>query len=85
LAHEPTAPDDPPECDSCHFVGPVKGYETFAPGPMKGQTKHLCALCASTLAGNALEYPDQYPHRDVLRTICYVGNVLLAAIQERNH
>ena len=43
----------------------------------------LCSLCRSTLAGVAYEYPEQYPGQEVaLRTICYIGNVILEAIED---
>lgn len=73
----------PPECDSCHFE--TKRLKRYARAPLaveKGD-KWLCVLCASTLAGNALDYPSNYPDPAALRTICYVGNVILAAIAER--
>lgn len=43
--------------------------------------KLLCQLCAGTMTGNALDYPSQYPNADVLKTICYVGNAILAKLE----
>lgn len=44
----------------------------------------LCRLCASTLAGNAYDYPEQYQGQAaVLKTICYVGNTILAEVKKK--
>lgn len=75
----------PSGCDSCGFD--TSNLEAYARrGPRAGYTpdqkKWLCELCARTSAGNAVDYPDQYPDREVLRAVNYVGNVLLEAISE---
>ena len=44
--------------------------------------KSLCALCAGTRSGNAVEYPRQYPNASTLFTVCYVGNLILAELLE---
>ena len=43
--------------------------------------KWECELCASTLAGNSIDYPDQYPERAVLQAVCYVGNAILTKLE----
>jgi hypothetical protein len=72
------------ECDSCHFqTTKLTEYERspFNRNPSDPTTKKLCDLCASTVAGNTVDYPASYRDPAVLRTICYVGNVILQAIQ----
>jgi hypothetical protein len=77
----------PDECDSCHFeTRALVKYDDRIAGlrdPSK-TTAWLCALCAETLAGNAYRYPDQYRESgNVMRTVCYVGNVILEALKSR--
>jgi hypothetical protein len=65
------------ECFSCGFeTDALKSYRRY-----DRDDAWLCALCASTMAGRAQKYPDQFPNRDVLQTICYVGNVILEALR----
>lgn len=73
-------PEKPEECDGCHFETPLltRYYEDFC-----HEGRHvswLCRLCANTTTGNAVRWPEQYGHKDLLKTICYVGNVLLEAV-----
>jgi hypothetical protein len=79
-------PEKPDECDACHFETKALTYYGRE-RPLRGEREHkwLCDLCASTNSGNTLEYPEQWPDRsaDVLRTVCYVGNVILAAVRDR--
>lgn len=77
----------PPEgCDSCRFETALKRYDNHrsiglhASGP---KSKWLCELCASTMAGNAHEYPEQYRgERATLQTLCYVGNAILTELRK---
>lgn len=41
----------------------------------------ICNLCASTITSTALSYPAQIHDVQVLQTICYVGNAILAALR----
>lgn len=72
-------PENPGECESCHYETPALTY--CADRILR--SIWLCDLCAGTLAGNAAKNPVAYPHADVLRTICYVGNVILAEIRRK--
>ncbi len=63
------------DCESCGFEAKLKDC-------FDGKFR-LCSLCAGTLTGNAMAYPAQYEHSDVMKTICYVGNVLLAEIKKQ--
>lgn len=78
-----TEPKEEDECDSCGFQGPTEAYPRRNHKLGGGGDKRLCVLCAGTHAGNALEYPDQYPNAEAMRTICYVGNVILKAIKDK--
>lgn len=78
-------PEDekPTECYSCGFAtADLKSYPRRRI-PSTDERKWLCGLCASTPAGTAYDYPEQYPDRASIKTICYVGNVLLKAMRER--
>lgn len=74
--------EKPEECRSCHFVtSNLKWYRSMKLG-QSYPGKWLCHLCASTLAGNAVDYPEQYTKNSaVLECICFVGNTILEAIQ----
>jgi hypothetical protein len=63
-------------CDACDAVNVI--VQKYLPrcGGRCTEDKFLCEYCARTMSGNALDYPDQYPDRTVLFTICAVANML---------
>lgn len=73
------------ECDFCGY----EGIETKPYDMRRGanattenpEQKHLCDLCAATPAGSAYKYPEQFPDTDTLKTVCFVGNEILKAIE----
>lgn len=69
------------ECDACGFVTTVKPYDREGIGH-HGQTKQLCALCAGTMTGVAIDHPHMANDLCLLKTICYVGNAILSAVQD---
>lgn len=75
------------ECSSCGFeTEALQSYPNHRTQYDDAYTdesrrKWICALCASTAAGSALDYPTHYPEGTTLKTICYVGNVILAALR----
>ena len=75
------------ECESCGYETLLKAYtraphiEHVAPRDEPYPWKWLCDLCARTLAGNAVDYPTQYPDRHIMQTVCHVGNAILAALR----
>lgn len=72
--------DQPDECMSCGFE--TKELECYSQDYGEVQGDHwLCKLCAGTFAGNAMRYPRQYPNRNVLKAVCYIGNEILARIE----
>lgn len=78
--------EKPEDCDSCHYETPrlTRYADRVAAISMGGRVLWLCPLCAETLAGNAARWPEQYRDRgDVLRTICYVGNVILDTLKSK--
>lgn len=75
--------EKPEECHSCDYLTEDLDIYDRGPGADSEEPMWLCALCASTRAGNAYQYPRQYPNEDVLRTICYVGNVILDQLKEQ--
>lgn len=70
------------EYSACDFCG----YETteleFIEAPFTGNNGHVCKLCFSTFAGNALIYPNQYDNKEVMMQISFVGNTILAEIKK---
>lgn len=73
----------PTECDSCgfetnnlHVVEPQKGSQ-------EKTRKHLCTLCWSTPTSTAMLFGNVRPDlsHETLRTICFVGNSIIAAIE----
>jgi|SRR5688572_9585019 len=72
-------PDEekPTECDFCHYENiEVKAYTQNRNFPRSTRTAWLCLICASTMAGNAHEYPEQYPDRESMRMLSWIGNYL---------
>ena len=93
MTDTPTADEsveNPGECECCGYVTTelrlFKQVDTTIAGggKMRKQDFWFCDLCASTPASNVHRWPGQYPGADpVTRTICYVGNVLLARLKGR--
>ena len=76
-------PNDREECDACHFS---TRHLHKVPRPFFAREQPdqwFCDLCWSSFAGNAAQYPDQYPEKKVLHHLCYLTNVLLEAIGDR--
>lgn len=77
------------ECESCQAPHvELKFYEkpTFSDRIAADKGNWLCNLCASTMAGNAMDYPDQYRDGrsgDVMRAVCFVGNAIILATSDR--
>ena len=72
------------ECDACGFTTMCTNYERSGLTAIKdGRTKWLCELCSHTATGTSLDYPNQFPNRRVLETICYVGNVIISKVRSR--
>lgn len=74
------------ECDSCEFEAELKEYRSMRlVAGMPDKVKRLCHLCAATMTGGAVDYPNQYldgRSGDVMKTICYVGNAIIAEIRK---
>lgn len=81
-----TDADKSEECDFCGFVtDELQAFDHRGGTSVRlgGETMWLCDLCASTPASSAHEFPAHYKGEvAIMKTICYVGNVLLAAIEE---
>lgn len=74
--------DDTNECDCCHFsTDDLTEYES-GPGERTKGSRWLCELCAGTSAGTYQKYAHtDHDTSEVLKTICYVGNVILKALK----
>lgn len=69
------------ECDGCRFPGLwLKTYESSAIS--KKGPKRLCELCAETFLGNSVEYPEQYPSREVMELIGFCTNKILQKLEK---
>jgi hypothetical protein len=71
----------PDECEGCGFDrAPIKGYRKQSTQP-RDELMYLCDLCASTKSAAAVDFPRQFlENREVLATICYATNEILATI-----
>ena len=74
------------ECPCCNF-GPVlatryENVRTRIGGGGEGiqVTRWYCDLCAGTITSRRDEFCHE--NADILKTICYVGNVILARLEE---
>ena len=67
-------PEDPSE------LSPYDGCDTRGLGNLRMM---LCHICAGTFVGSAVRYPRSYPDADTMKTIAYVGNLILAALKKR--
>jgi hypothetical protein len=71
------------DCESCGYPAyDVQTYTRLRPDATNGKTKHLCGLCASTHTGTGHEYPSHYPGTEVMKVVCYVGNVILEELRK---
>ena len=69
------------ECLGCGYTTEVEPYKSDLPG--SGDHIHLCKICANTPIGNSVEYFEQYSNeRSTLKTIGYIGNMLLDEIKK---
>lgn len=80
--------DKPEECDCCGFVtndlNLFKDQETTIAGGGKTRQDDFwyCDICCSTQTSVYDRYPNQTPSNTVvMKTICYIGNTLLAALK----
>jgi hypothetical protein len=73
-----TEDDDQNMCDGCGFTGaPLEDYPSQRLDVEATEDRHLCALCASTYVGNAIDFPGQYPDMRAMQAVVYCANVLL--------
>ena len=81
-ANNDEAEVEPDTCESCRFECEVAVYNTGA--PMREDHKY-CELCASTMTSRfAHELRITQPsNRDVMQTVCYVGNAILTELRKR--
>lgn len=76
--------EKPAECPCCEF--PTEAlklhYATDSIGKFEGRQNWLCDLCSATMAGKTVDRPMTYEGQvETLRTVCYVGNAILAKLQ----
>lgn len=83
--------EKPEECDCCGFVTTelqlFKAQDTTIAGGGKTRQDDFwyCDLCCSSPASVYNRYPNQTPsNTQVMQTVCYVGNAILAALKARS-
>jgi len=64
----------PTECNRCDYV--TEELEWYAGDYPQGEW--LCDLCASTYGGKQVHHDTQ----KIVRSMCYIGNAIIAAIKE---
>jgi hypothetical protein len=75
-------------CDFCYFPFPIGGLKTFkTTNPLRWEDKDehehkLCFICANTLAGNQLDWPDE--NTPIMKQQSYIGNLILRQIDFDN-
>lgn len=75
---EPTEDEQP--CDACDADVPVYSFSNSGAqyhGGSPDARMFLCELCGATAAGNAYQYPTQFPYADTLFTSNYGANMIL--------
>lgn len=76
--------EKPTVCDCCSFETTKLTAYDHEGALKRGAQKWLCDLCAETEAGRMLDYPSQFEGQAAtIRTVCYVGNVILATLKRR--
>ena len=71
-------PEDQPGCDGCSWM--TRALVRIERPFERGEHVWLCEVCWATPNGNAVQYPAQYPNRDVPAQIAYGTNMVLAAL-----
>lgn len=70
------------ECDCCQFTTTeLTEFPMGLGSRTPNEPMWLCELCANTPASNAYQYPGRYDDHEVLKTLCYVGNAIIAAVK----
>lgn len=79
-------PENPGECYCCGFVTEKLEYFPQMDTTIAGGGKVIysdfwfCKLCCGSIASAAHRYPGHYPDYGTMKTVCYVGNVILARL-----
>jgi hypothetical protein len=71
------------ECCSCGMAGVL--LHKIPPSEFaSGQEHRHCDLCHESMAGQACEFPRNYPaiERNLMRHVCQVANVLLKELRK---
>jgi len=77
----------PKECDCCTFkTKTLKWYQSSRLPFSKNAGKWLCDLCANTMTGTYIDFPEQNrgPEIAIMKCVCYVGNAILQEIRNGN-
>lgn len=74
--------EPPSECDACRYET-WKLHRTDPPFmSRRKEPYYFCDLCWSSFAGNSVQYPDQYPDRQVLCHVNLTANKIIERLDE---
>lgn len=77
--------DDEDVCAACKYPAKelVKYKNADIFGPRKDEENLLCELCAKTMTGSYIDYPQQHESFEItiLQAINFVGNAILDALE----
>lgn len=78
-------PKEIDHCGACSFKTRKLNKFEAPPCTSNGyKTFYFCDLCFCTMASNSAIYPDQYKESgETMRTVCHVGNAIIAAIKSK--
>lgn len=69
----------PEACQCCDFT--TMKLRSFPAAYPRTEDKWLCDLCASTMTSRCADEPQLYPNLELMKTICYVGNAIIKAME----
>ena len=71
----------PDECESCNYETDALRWYEVMDLTRQGFGHWYCGLYAGTLTSHSVEYPRANEGQaEMMRTICYVGNAIIAAV-----
>ena len=68
------------ECNCCGYDTELKAVKNIIP---EEESYYLCEICRSTLIGNLLFYPGGYENHPLLKSVAYIGNMILDEVRKK--
>lgn len=77
-------PSEDHSCDGCSTNMVLLHHVEKLPFTrLREEGFYFCDFCYNTFAGNAAQYPDQYPQGRLMGHVCAVANILLRKLKEK--